>query len=290
MSSETKATTAYHRALLRYVNDNEFGGGVSEAVRERLLSTPPARMTVYRGQSREKLDTSTPWVSSSAKQSVARQFTPPERGSCCVFKIHLMDVPAMRVNDEFDRAGMALSSRYRDEEEVIFLGGGACFDSPSLERRGVKDRGGGVRECWYAMAPAPEPAAKPTVSACAPAPQGRPLSDAELCSIVACIEEDSEDDLMLYDDLASIQAAFRHLDAASQERLLALIQTRGRRPRRTRRRKHRKQARATCKRHRGRGKRRKPTRRRRPVSHRARSGSCRASRGRSHASLGGRCR
>lgn len=121
---------------------------------ETFCKTQPRRtLTVYRGHDNtsDKIDTRK-WHSASISKNIAKkEFA---GNMCCLFTIHLVDVPVLNVNSLVgDEIGT-----YRDEQEVIFLGGGTFFKDKLLTTPGFTTTDDSLTEyvefeCWYTMAP-----------------------------------------------------------------------------------------------------------------------------------------
>ena len=83
----------------------------------------PISLALYRGQIDSKdffscNNKSVCWYSSSKSKNVAQhEFSD---GNCCVIKINIIDVPVIDINKFLSASEI---KDYKDEEEVLFLGG-----------------------------------------------------------------------------------------------------------------------------------------------------------------------
>ena len=73
--------------------------------------------------------------------------------SCCIFIIHLLDVPCIDINRFI---GDKIGSK-TDEREIIFLGGGKFYKNKDLTEEGFLELGNSNKfnklmfECWYSL-------------------------------------------------------------------------------------------------------------------------------------------
>jgi hypothetical protein len=116
------------------------------------LQQSPITKTVYRGHN--DTDTIEPglWYSSSENINVAGNDFSGEK--CCVFKIHLLDIPTIDINQLI---GNKIRT-YNEEKEFIFLGGGTFYKNEELTEEGFlrlskKYKKKVMFECWYKLNP-----------------------------------------------------------------------------------------------------------------------------------------
>lgn len=112
-------------------------------------------MIVYRGQSdyrgSDKIQYNQYWHSASKSKDIAVEFS--TKKACCVFTIHLVDIPVIDINDLI---GDTIGEHTR-EKEVIFLGGGTFYKDAGLTTQGFLATKDGEYECWYSMVKRVEP-------------------------------------------------------------------------------------------------------------------------------------
>lgn len=110
-----------------------------------LKVSDPVEMVVYRGHIGSNKIHICDYHSSTLYERIAREEF--SGGDCCVFKIHLVNVPVINVNKYL--SGKIRS--YEEEREYIFMGGGTFYKDPELKEPGFKDMGDGNYECWYTL-------------------------------------------------------------------------------------------------------------------------------------------
>ena len=131
--------------LKKYVMDQITGVEVNDSILTMLHASEPVEMVVYRGHTITPVIKKRLFYSSTLYERIARdQFS---GGECCVFKIHLINVPVINVN-KFLKEQI---KDYEEEQEYIFLGGGTFFQNREMTIEGFKDNGDGNYECWYTM-------------------------------------------------------------------------------------------------------------------------------------------
>jgi len=129
--------------LIDYVIKHEIPPESYQRIKEFCKGQTPHSLILYRGHSSSRVIRDSPWYSASKKLEVARnQFASKD---CCVFKIHLVEVPIIDINKII---GDKIGDR-TEEEECIFLGGGIFYKDESLTEKGFTDNGKGNFECWY---------------------------------------------------------------------------------------------------------------------------------------------
>lgn len=190
--------------LVIYVKDHKTGGEIDESILRLLHNAEKMSIIVFRGQSADadKILTRTStgdkykYYSSSNSLRVAREEFSSVRKGCCVFKIHLDNIPTINVNALIqDRIG-----DYSEELEYIFLGGGTFYDSEFLDTPGFYyNDEENIFECWYSFKS--PPVASPTIS---PIPSG--VRDGIINNFIDKLEKDEYDmiedinDVMIYTD------------------------------------------------------------------------------------------
>ena len=107
-------------------------------------------MTVYRGQKKtSRTIKNANWYSCSSSKEAAKVFA---EGDCCLFEIHLINVPIIDVNKI---VGKYLEELYNitHEDEIIVVGGGTFYKDSELTQKGFPEsqNSEGVFECWYKM-------------------------------------------------------------------------------------------------------------------------------------------
>jgi hypothetical protein len=114
-----------------------------------LKTCAPSNITVYRGHGREdKHIRKTLWFSTTTNKKVAKEEFAHD--DCCVFTIHLRNVPIVNVYNHIERG------RVGHEDEIIVLGEGMFYKDATCTVEGFRDRGGGEFETWYTIHPAPD--------------------------------------------------------------------------------------------------------------------------------------
>ena len=131
--------------LKKYVMDQITGVEVNDSILTMLHASEPVEMVVYRGHTRTPVINKGLFYSSTLYERIAREEF--AGGECCVFKIHLINVPVINVN-KFLKEQI---KDYEEEQEYIFLGGGTFFQNREMTIEGFKDNGDGNYECWYTM-------------------------------------------------------------------------------------------------------------------------------------------
>lgn len=104
-------------------------------------------MIVYRGHNNvSEIRVNNLWYSATKSKKVAKEeFAANE---CCIFKINLVNIPIIDINKFIGND----IGEYKEEDEVIFLGGGVFYADKSLSTQGFRDLGNGEYECWYKIA------------------------------------------------------------------------------------------------------------------------------------------
>jgi hypothetical protein len=117
-----------------------------QRIQNFLKTQPPQTMTVYRGQKNSQIIKTDgyPWFSTSLRKDLAKQRFANEEKPCCLFTIHLVNVPTIDVN-KFIR------HRLDDEQEHIVLGGGRFYKDEACTIPGFKTIGEGEFETWYTL-------------------------------------------------------------------------------------------------------------------------------------------
>jgi len=153
------------QCLIHYVTEQSLqieGIQPELIIAEFCAKQQPINITVYRGHDKNKNIRPNLWYSASKSERVAaEEFSGKD---CCIFIIHLLNVPCIDINalikDEI--------KEYHEEEEIIFLGDypfetkgtgtktkGTFYNSPELLEEGFRDLGSTNEynknkfECWY---------------------------------------------------------------------------------------------------------------------------------------------
>lgn len=121
----------------------------SELVIEEFCSKQPSlTATVYRGHDDLNVIRPALWYSSSFDINVALDEFSGD--NCCVFIIHLLEIPSININYFIgDKIGDK-----KDEQELIFLGGGKFYKDKKLSEEGYVEIDGYRKrtfECWYSI-------------------------------------------------------------------------------------------------------------------------------------------
>jgi hypothetical protein len=162
------------KAIVAYVNEHSFRG--DELIEEFCEKQPPITKTIYRGQPTTTINEKRGWRSGSRSIDIARDEFSNKKNSCCVFKIHLVNVPAFYIPDfeNYLREKYTFNGKdTRDESlkiqpnkltelEYIFLGKGTYYKNAAMTEPGFKPliektgRSGSpsrvnTYECWYSV-------------------------------------------------------------------------------------------------------------------------------------------
>lgn len=135
------------RMLKQYVHEDECDKICRTVIRRVIQQLPPQSITVYRGHRSSREIRPTDWFSTSKSKRIAKEDF--SSGQCCIFKIHLVNVPILDVYQYIPRG------RVGDEDEIIVLGGGTFYKDSAMRNSGFKDLGHGEFETWYTMTPPP---------------------------------------------------------------------------------------------------------------------------------------
>ena len=140
MDAETKKT------VIEYVKEESINSAGTKKIKEFCESQPPVSKTVFRGHKRsQEIRFNKNWYSATENKTVAKEEF--ASANCCVFTIHLVDIPVIDVNafvgDEIDK--------YKEEEECIFLGGGSFYKDRARKVAGFTEKTPGEFECWYVL-------------------------------------------------------------------------------------------------------------------------------------------
>jgi hypothetical protein len=153
----------YADALTSYVNDSYISQLYRQVIYDNIRKAPSITRTVYRGQKSDIQDTD--WFSTSKRYEIAEKFAHLLNSDSNIFIIHLIDVPAIDVNEVLLSEAGFLNTTYDDEEEILVLGGGEFYNSADLTNKGMKINKTiykrytlNIYETWYTM---DEPASAP---------------------------------------------------------------------------------------------------------------------------------
>lgn len=172
-------------ALIMYiVNYDECNNWVYRTIHDLILRLNNRRTTiVYRGQSEYTIRTNTYFFSTTPMIQMAKEFQPKDWSYpnvprlCCLFKIHLMDVPVLSTKCIKYTYSSAVQKMYREysnmamlkpwnrvpyyirqlvysnqpdnREEIIVINGGSFYNSENLSTIGFKKVEEDIRETWY---------------------------------------------------------------------------------------------------------------------------------------------
>jgi hypothetical protein len=132
--------------LIDYVKEQKANDENYKKIRDFCKIQEPRSMTVYRGQKVEKIHKRS-WYSSTKLEKVAREEFAGKEGY--VFKIHLVNIPVIDINKHIKNK----IGHYKEEKEVIFLGGGSFYKESNCKEEGYIQLGEDVFECWYKLDP-----------------------------------------------------------------------------------------------------------------------------------------
>jgi len=93
-------------------------------IEDALVMSRYMTRVVYRGQKFNPFINKSRFFSTSKSLEIAYDFT---QGDCCLFEIHLMNVPAIDMNEE-----LKWGSLYPYQEEVLVMGGGTFFKDEAM--------------------------------------------------------------------------------------------------------------------------------------------------------------
>lgn len=166
--------------LRKYVKEQITDKAVNDSIVKMLNMSDPVEMVVYRGHNNTPVIKSGPsyrYYSSTLYERVAREEFAKE--DCCVFKIHLVNVPVINVN-KFLKGTISM---YEEEHEFIFLGGGTFYKNAAMTEPGFLEKGGGLFECWYSIKPTKEDKK-----------EDKPVDERNVVDIVLARISDEDDD------------------------------------------------------------------------------------------------
>jgi hypothetical protein len=130
--------------LIQYITEQKTTKDSIERIKTFCEQQQPISIVIYRGHKRStKIRYNNFWYSATSNKKVAKEEF--SSGHCCVFTIHLINVPVIDINKYVgDKIG-----NYKEEEEYIFLGGGTFYKDETLKEKGFLDKDNGEFECWY---------------------------------------------------------------------------------------------------------------------------------------------
>ena len=156
----------YKDYLRRYVQEKDNRQDVTSVIYDYLDLKPSVTMTVYRGQKNDREILTNyggreiKWFSTTIDESVASEhfIDKDSDDNCCVFKIHLINVPVIYVNqDLYDCPSEDITNQHENmkfwEHEMIVKGGGTFYKDEDLTEEGFLDLGNGNFEAWYKIKP-----------------------------------------------------------------------------------------------------------------------------------------
>ena len=148
------------KVVIDYIKEQRINSAGIKKIKDFCETQPPVSKTVFRGHKRSReIRFNANWYSASKLVKVARdEFASAD---CCVFTIHLVDIPIIDVNKFVGEE----IGHYKEEQEIIFLGGGAFYKDKDRNERGFIEKAGEF-ECWYMLdkeeAPSPSPSSRKT--------------------------------------------------------------------------------------------------------------------------------
>ena len=131
-----------NQALISYVTNQEYGKN-KKVIEIFCKKQPPQTLTLYRGHMNSTEIRKNLWFSASKSKKVAKEEFAGK--NCCVFTIHVINVPVLDVNKQVK----GKIGKYAEEEEVIILGGGTFYKDKFLTEPGFSNVGEGEFVCWY---------------------------------------------------------------------------------------------------------------------------------------------
>ena len=149
------------KVVIDYIKEQRINSAGTKKIKEFCATQPPVSKTVFRGHKRSReIRFNANWYSASELVKVAREEF--ASADCCVFTIHLVDIPIIDVNKFVGEE----IGHYKEEQEIIFLGGGAFYQDKKGHERGFIEKAAGEFECWYMLdkeeAPSPSPSSQKT--------------------------------------------------------------------------------------------------------------------------------
>jgi len=142
------------KILIEYVKEQYLDRkkNAKMVIRDFCLKQKPLSITIYRGHGKSSTIRPGLWHSASSDIDVAS--TSFAGKDCCVFAIHLLDIPCINIIQLIgDKIGDKI-----DEKEIIFLGGGTFYKNKELTEEGFLEIGMDrfnktMFECWYSLKP-----------------------------------------------------------------------------------------------------------------------------------------
>ena len=130
--------------LVTYVTEQQTTEEGNKRIKAFCEKQEPVSLVLYRGHTNStEIRYNSFWYSATKSKTVAKEEF--SSGNCCIFKINLIEVPIIDINNFIgDKIG-----EYNEEEECIFLGGGSFYKDQTLNEKGFTDKNNGEYECWY---------------------------------------------------------------------------------------------------------------------------------------------
>lgn len=140
MNRETK------KVLKDYVVDQKIDSSGVKIIKDFCETQPPISNIFYRGHKRSReIRFNKNWFSATEDKHVAKnEFASSD---CCVFTIHLVNIPTIYVNKFIGEE----IGHYKEEKECIFLGGGKFYKDKTTTTEGFHEKKPGEFECWYKL-------------------------------------------------------------------------------------------------------------------------------------------
>lgn len=139
------------QVLIEYVIEHNLPKDSGKIIQDFCSKQPMLSFTVYRGHDEVPIIRPSLWYSASSDINVASNDFAGK--SCCVFIIHLQNIPCIDINQFI---GDKISAK-DGEKEFIFLGGGKFYKNKELTEEGYLDLGRNNKfkknmfESWYSL-------------------------------------------------------------------------------------------------------------------------------------------
>ena len=129
------------KVVIDYIKEQRINSAGTKKIKEFCATQPPVSKTVFRGHKRSReIRFNANWYSATELVKVAREEF--ASADCCVFTIHLVDIPIIDVNKFVGEE----IGHYKEEQEIIFLGGGAFYQDKKGHERGFIEKAAGEFE------------------------------------------------------------------------------------------------------------------------------------------------
>ena len=143
--------TLTEKVLIEYVTEQYLDPTkkAKKVIYDFCVKQPTFSGVVFRAHRKTPIIREDSWFSASYNINAASEGF--AGNDCCIFVIHLVDIPCINVN-KF--VGEKIGDK-NEEEEVIFLGGGIFYKNKELTEEGYTELGNNNKfnknmfECWY---------------------------------------------------------------------------------------------------------------------------------------------